>query len=219
MKHVALIIFILLAIMTEPNNADHQVHSHAGYAPQNQVGGSLPRCVEGTEVTDIQNTVSANSKTDYKYDGYRRALHSASPEELVARLAYAETLAANCPQFNEKIAPKIVNTITNRARIRGDVASVVFQRDQFASSFNNYSQSRFRDLLCPRDIRLWSQVYQEARRALSGSPSGGLPANGVNYYLYQHNQSFAVPAFASGRGLFGDQYFSSCVRFFANPFR
>src|SRR5262245_55554670 len=112
---------------------------------------NLPGCVDSpSDLETIVQAMKSNSKTSHKYDGYKKVFGGASDSELLARLAYAETLAANCPSENAKVAPIVTAVIKNRVTIRkNDVASVVFERDQFASSLNNYSESRSKEFLCP----------------------------------------------------------------------
>lgn len=148
----------------------------------------LPRCIDDKNTLDqIKATVNASRHSSQKYSSYRTALHSDSNAELVARLAYAETLAANCPEQNEVVSGLITEVIVNRVRLRnGNARSVVFQRDQFSSSLNIYSESRYQDFLCPKNQALWSQVLRQARRSLS-QDSGRLHRTTVNYFLYKHS--------------------------------
>lgn len=180
---------------------------------------ALPHCIDDKATIDaIQSSVQANRKTSFKYKGYREALHSDSDVELLARLAYSETLAANCPTLTGTIAPGIVNTIYNRVRIKnGNVKAVVFQRDQFASSLNVYSESRYRDFLCPKNLSLWNQVLTEATRSLAGR-SSQLSKDTVNYFLFKHSAKWTKPPWTFDE----DQSQSTpesqkCIRFFHVP--
>lgn len=186
----------------------------------------LPLCIsDGTTIDKIIAIQKANPKNPRKYDGYREAFKNSSPTELLARLAYAETLAANCPELNFKIAPLIIESITNRIRIRkGDVESVIYQRDQHASSMNIYKESRYRDFLCPRDAALWSAVYLAAQGALASNGAGQvLPADAVHYYLYKHSERHKVPKWASDESEWAiaevpeSSLIHPCIRFFRNP--
>lgn len=188
-------------------------------APSVEQGAPRPRCVQGQdEINAIVAHAKSNAKNRFKYDRYRQALQSDSDTELLARLAYSEVVAANCPGLEFKIAPLIVQTIANRARIRkGDVRSVVFQRDQFASSLNIYASSRYKDFLCPQDEKLWSAILNEAKTALRASQPI-LRADTVNYFLYKHDPRWKKEPWK----LKEDRSRTSpelreCVRFFSVP--
>lgn len=146
----------------------------------------LPNCVnDPAKIENIKSTIKANSKTANKYIGYKKALASDSDIELAARLIYAETKATNCASQNNEIVSTIAEVIANRVKIRkGDVQSVIFQRDQFASSLNIYDESNYKDFLCPNDSALWQKAYSEAFTALSDKTKG---SDTVNYFLYKHS--------------------------------
>lgn len=144
----------------------------------------LPKCVkESAEVQNIVKITKKNADTSAKYDGYRKALASDSDQALAARLIYAETIAANCPSQSTTVLPLIAGAINNRVQIRkGDVKSVVFERNQFASSLNHYSSSKYLDFLCPADVDLWTQAMN-----LVGKKNSDLSPVAVNYFLYKHH--------------------------------
>jgi hypothetical protein len=148
----------------------------------------LPLCVDREEdLKKVADHLNANKKTKHKYDIYRELLKGDSDLELLSRLVYAETLAANCPQQNQNIVSQIVSVIGNRINLRkGDVKSVVFQRDQFSSSLNRYESSRYKDFLCPKDAALWKQTLLQSQKFLE-SRKTSLPADSVNYFLYKHD--------------------------------
>jgi hypothetical protein len=195
----------------------------------------LPFCVsDPNEISKIQSMIKANSKTENKYLGYRRALQSDSDLELFARLVYSETLAANCPENNSKISKLIAESIGNRIQKRSHAKlsqnesptkSVVFQRDQFASSLNVYSESKFQEFLCPKDERLWSDVFEYVQKTLAGKISNSLlNPDSVNYFLYKHSARWTKepkdwsalkedPKSSADK----DQNLRSCIRFFENP--
>jgi hypothetical protein len=187
-------------------------------------GGALPSCISGPELETILEEMRKHPRSPKKYDGYRRALAGDTDDELLARLAYAETLAAGCSERQSAIAPRIVEAIGNRVRIRGgDVKSVVFERDQFASSLNNYRESRFRDFLCPKDEELWRQVLQESSsRSDKEYAADQMPGDSVHYYFFQHSGRFTPPAWAEGPKAYPEARFPgslelrACVRFFRN---
>ncbi len=149
---------------------------------------ALPRCIDGPhDIQKVVTSVKNNRKNDAKYNGYREVLRDASDKELIARLAYAETVGANCPELNTKIAPRIVAVIANRVRIRkGDAKSVVFERDQFSSSLNVYKESRYRDFLCPKDAELWELIMNVVDAELN-QPTHLVSSTTVNYFLYKHS--------------------------------
>lgn len=186
----------------------------------------LPQCRSSERDVDVVlQSIRAFPKTPQKYDGYRSVLSGESDAALVARLAYAETLATNCSELNSRILPLITDSILNRIRIRkGDVKGVVFQRDQYSSSLNFYQESRFRDFLCPQSGELWAQALTVARGKLASlEKTGRLPVDAVHYYLYKHSERLATPDWATDRSQWaiveipGEQDLKPCLRFFRNP--
>ena len=177
----------------------------------------LPHCVNEAPVIDaIKAKIKANSKTANKYDGYKKVLSSDSDIQLAARLVYAETKATRCEKLNAQVVPVISEVIANRVKIRkGDIKSVVFQRDQFASSLNIYDESNYKDFLCPDDDILWNQAYTETSMALSNKKMG---TDTVNYFLYKHSPRWTKEpwkleedkALAKGNA-------RDCIRAFKNP--
>ncbi len=148
----------------------------------------LPPCINAqAHLKNIQDSLNKNKANDHKYDGYRTELQNESDISLASRLVYAEVLAANCrehhPVLIEKIASVLVNRILSR---KGDVKSVVFQRDQFASSLNIYKNSRYQDFLCPQDLKLWTEVTQKIASFLKEKRTN-LSPDVVNYFLYKHD--------------------------------
>jgi hypothetical protein len=181
---------------------------------------TLPRCASsGGALALIEGVQKTNRKTSAKYDGYRKILQDATPLELATRLAYAETLAANCPQQEGAVASVVTSVIGNRIRIRGgDAKGVVFQRDQFSSSLNVYPESRYRDFLCPKDDALWKAVLAKMRANLEGSgPGDAIPKDAVNYYLYKHSDRFKVPNWKLAEVPVADEKTRACIRVFRNP--
>lgn len=197
----------------------------SGFAKEETRGGpgkpgpsNLPLCIEDeAEIEKILASMKANPKTDFKYDGYKKALASVSDRELVARLIYSETLAANCDDKVSKILPLIAETIGNRVRLRnGDIKSVVYQRDQFASSLNNYTESHLRHFLCPKNATTWKQSVAATKPALENA-SRVLPSDTVNYYLYQHSTRFTPPNWKLKEASVNQGEFKECIRFFRSP--
>lgn len=167
---------------------------------KSQTQSQLPLCIEDPKTLDnIQQTLEVNKpnkkdaeevkkkKLFHRYDGYKQALTNSSDLELFIRLAYAETMAANCPKQNAQIAARIVNVIGNRIQKRkGDVKSVVFQPSQFASSLHMYESSKYKDFLCPKDELLWKEVSTQVQKFMSKG-SGDLSSDTINYFLYKHD--------------------------------
>lgn len=183
---------------------------------------TLPTCIDdAAKISSILDTEKANSKTEFKYRGFQSALSSDSDTELMARLAYSEALAANCPQQTSSLIEPVANVIANRVRVRkGDVRSVVFQKDQFASSLNNYTESRFRDFLCPHDADLWKQALAAIQKT-QASNTLGISSDVFNYYLFQHSARFKAPAWAeqtSARFKDSDKI-QACVKFYRENFK
>lgn len=180
------------------------------------VSAALPRCVEDERTLgEVMLTQKRNSGTPEKYSGYRIVLKDDSDSELFARLVYAETLAANCPEQNNSIVSLIIGVIANRVRKRGgDVKSVVFQLDQFSSSLNNYDESRFRDFLCPRNQKLWSKIMSEAQ----GLEVKNLSKDSFHYYLYKHSPRFKAPKWNFAEDLGPTSLkLQECIRVFLDP--
>lgn len=181
---------------------------------------NLPPCVDAeSALAEVRSALAANAKSPAKYDGYRHLLRAATPLELATRLAYAETLAANCPARNEPVADIVATVIGNRIRARGgDIASVVFQRDQFASSLNIYPESRFRDFLCPNDGELWRSVEAKMHARLEDpAANASMPGDAMNYYLYLHSPRFAAPAWKLEEVPNADAATRACIRAFRVP--
>ncbi len=169
-----------------------------GSTKASQVGGAgLPQCVnDPLQLAAIDHHRKQNPKNEFKYTKIREALTGDSDDHLVARLAYAETLAANCPEFQNDVLPPIVSVILNRiSKRKGDVKSVVFQRDQFVSSLNGYEGSMWREFLCPTDQALWHSALRAARAHLPNraSISSNISPDAFNYYLFRHSSKFSPP--------------------------
>lgn len=178
----------------------------------------LPACIkDSSELTKIKNSLSS-ANTSQRYKGYLHALSSASNTELFARLAYAETLAANCTDLNKEISARIVHVIGNRVLIRkGDVRSVVFQNAQFASSLHIYKNSRYLDFLCPKDLELWSFITTQVDTFLK-KKSGGLSADTVHYFLYKHEPRWKKEPWKLTEDTSGaTEKLRQCLRTFRNP--
>jgi hypothetical protein len=179
-----------------------------------------PLCIEAeSDIAKIKHVQQVNQKTSFKYDGYRKALNADTTLQLATRLAYAETVAANCPEQEAQVVDLIAAVIGNRIRIRhGDVSSVVFQRDQFASSLNIYAESRYRDFLCPADSELWQKTLTTMRAHLEAQKSNAfIPNDSVNYYLYRHSDRLKAPNWKLEEVSIGDSKTRECIRVFRDP--
>ena len=187
----------------------------------------LPHCVDTElEVAGVKDSVNANRKNEFKYDKYRQITAGDSELQLLTRLAYAETMAANCPEKRDKIYPGIVAVIVHRlqnnscgkksSQIKCTVRDVVFQLNQFASSLNIYDESQYKEFLCPRDSRLWTQIYAESQAMLNGSQSAsGLSQKATMYFLYKHSPKYEKePWVAKEEMTSATQPSQSCIRFF-----
>jgi hypothetical protein len=138
--------------------------------------------------------------------------------ELFTRLAYAETLAANCPNLNNEISSRIVNVIGNRVLKRQrDIQGVVFERAQFASSLHTYKNSRYQDFLCPKDEALWMAVSKKVESFLQKG-SGFLSPDTVNYFLYKHDPRWTKEPWKLKENTTGaSSEVRRCLRTFHNP--
>lgn len=179
---------------------------------------TLPHCIEDAQLlASIDQGRKDNAKNAFKYDKIKEALQSDSEKELVARLIYSETLAASCPELKNEVIPAIAIVIQNRiAKRKGDVRSVVFQRDQFASSLNGYDESKWREFLCPSDKALWDKSLAATATKSSVSVPGA-----YNYYLFKHSSRFQPPDWAKKAPLAfaGSDKITDCVKVFATDFK
>lgn len=178
-------------------------------------------CVsDPVDIEKITSAIKANLKNPHKYDGYREILSAETDQALLARLAYAETVATNCATLNTKTLPMIIEAIVTRIRIRkGDVKAVIFQRDQYSSSMNLYKESRYLDFLCPKEADLWTQAFSLAGAFLADKPLR-LPPDTTHYYLYKHSDRLTVPDWAGDKSEWplanfeGADEMKECIRFF-----
>jgi hypothetical protein len=179
----------------------------------------LPKCVDGEQKDSIRQFIKANKNSLNKYAKMTEALVSDSDQELMSRLIYAETLAANCPQENQKIAEAISLVVRNRVKKRNSVKSVVFQKDQFASSLNVYEESRINDFLCPKDQKLWQAVVNSISRdrTFKNNINSSDPTSVMHYFLYNHSPRFKKEPWTMKEYSFREGGPSSqCLRVFIN---
>ncbi len=214
MKKLAALISI--TVLTTNVFASEVGGSNGQAAAKQSVGAKLPNCInDPAKIDGIKATIKANSKTSNKYVGYKKVLNSDSDIELAARLVYAETKATNCEKMNSQIVPVIAEVIANRVKIRkGDVQSVIFQRDQFASSLNIYDESNYKDFLCPSDSALWNKAYSQTYSALSNKTKG---TDTVNYFLYKHSPRWTKEPWKLEEDTSLTKGVRECIRAFRNP--
>ncbi|MCB0364393.1 MAG: cell wall hydrolase [Bdellovibrionaceae bacterium] len=184
---------------------------------------AMPQCFEDEkDLAEIKRVQKANSKSAHKYDGYGRLFEKAaiSDDEILQRLIYAEVVAGGCGEDSQKAVTPIAEVIVNRVKKRqGDIRSVVFARNQFASSLNIYSESAYKHFLCPRDKQLWDEVSRQANDIRSGKQEPEMPADAVHYYLFQHSTRFQPPGWTktySPAGQVGSES-GLCVVAYRNP--
>ncbi len=206
----------------------HQARPHSSSA----VKSNLPNCVNDPAVLEqIEQSRKENSKSASKYKAIEIALKTDSDDELVQRLIYAETRGAHCPDRNPEIAKVIAKVIQNRiVKRKGSVKSVVFQRDQFASSLNGYAESEWREFLCPSDERVWLAARAARLASLEPlkGPNKGEPAtsnaatsSAFNYYLYRHSSRFSPPTWANVEPIAfpNSDKIADCIKIFKGDFK
>jgi hypothetical protein len=116
--------------------------------------------------------------------------------ELVARLAYAETLAANCPDKNQELSEGIAAVILNRVRAFEEKGKddayrrVVFGKMQFASSLHFYSKAQWKAFTCPTDQAFYRTVYMTVVQMNNGELKNRKYASATHYYLHNHFEKF-----------------------------
>lgn len=198
MMQIVLSFFLLILIPSASARSEFTTNSKTAALTQ------LPLCIDDPKTLEnIEQILDVNkpnkedskavkkSKQNRRYDGYKNALANSSDMELFMRLAYAETLAANCPEQNTQIATRIVNVIGNRVQKRnGDIKSVVFQPAQFASSLHNYETAKYKDFLCPKDEALWKDISTQVQNFIAKG-TGELSSDTINYFLYKHDKRWA----------------------------
>ncbi len=216
----ALAIFLYSTVGPAARASETVAPSRAGVANSS----TLPLCVNNKSELDEIETAYKLKNTPMKYDRMKKALESDSDETLQARLVYAETLAAHCPEFNQMVASPIAAVVRNRLRVQnGDARKVVFQKDQFASSVNIYdidgkkdglppAKSNWKEFLCPSDEKTWGLALEAVRAKKSD-----LPSDVYNYYLFRHSGRF-VPKSGSwplkdAVKFEGHEKFLDCVKF------
>lgn len=192
---------------------------------QGRASGSTTSAIESGLPLCVKDPVTKRNRPT-KYKATAEALATQTNEELIARLIYAETRAASCPEHEEAVSDAITRVIKNRIAKRSGhakdpVKSVVFEIDQFASSLNNYRDSEWREFLCPSDSKLWRRAFDLASRPHEREQAANIPADAFNYYLYKHSDRFQPPAWARGQAISfeGSGQISDCLRLFRLPYK
>lgn len=161
--------------------------------PQNSLKSqNKPHCFNSQkELETIHHELKINSKNSAKYSGYQNIMKSLTSEELLKRLIYAESLAANCEENQEQVVPIIFLVIQNRINLRrknkkinDPLLSVIFEKNQFSSSLNIYKESRYKDFLCPQNLKLWNLVEETLN---TPKLPVQLSLDSVHYFLYKHS--------------------------------
>lgn len=225
--------FVLWVIFAaSPSEALEVVAS--GKAHESGAKAGLPLCVNDPErLQAIEESLKKDPVTKrnkpQKYNATIEALSTASDAELVARLTYAETRAAHCPEFQDDVAAAISQVIQNRIAKRQGKApsptrSVVFEIDQFASSLNKYEESQWREFLCPSDAKLWAKALEFSNPNTprsEGASRHGVSASVHNYYLYKHAGRFTPPKWAQGEAatFVNSEKIASCIKLFEIPYK
>ncbi len=181
-------------------------------------------CLDSTgELTKIEQHIKTHIKSAEKYIPYQDLLKNSSEQELMARLTYAEVLAANCTSLNLQMVEPIATVIWNRHKLfKQSLREVIFTRDQFASSLNIYKESRYKDFLCPKDKKLWAYVQEKIKDITEGK-SSLFESTVVHYYLFKHSVRFKPPSWAQGPQSYltaswnGSHQLAPCVQFFKTP--
>lgn len=115
--------------------------------------------------------------------------------ELMTRLVYAESLAANCPQSKDDVSRAIARVVWTRVRLFDEkkmsepYKRTVFGKKQFASALHAYRHSQWKEFICPthteffRNIQSYVESLHSSAQALSSKA-------GTHYYLHRHYGAF-----------------------------
>lgn len=192
--------FAILLVVTTFYHSNSQETKTASPKQIGSTSDSLPQCFDSeAQIAELKDSIAANKKKPTKYRYYRNLLKGESIEVLMARLVYAETLAAKCPIHNTAMVPNIATVIANRLNKRAPNTSsdkekkqkdTLFERDQFASSLNIYKYSEYKAFLCPTNTELWSLALKSTQDALNNPPSDKWK-NTFHYYFYEHTKNLA----------------------------
>jgi hypothetical protein len=119
--------------------------------------------------------------------------------ELITRLVYAESAAANCPENRDDLYVGIAALILNRVHAfeatkdKNDnaVTRAVFGKSQFASSIHSYDKptgkARWEDFICPKDSDLYKKIYDIVGKVSRGEINVSAYTEATHYYLHMHS--------------------------------
>lgn len=144
--------------------------------------GSAPRCLKAQPAKGGQ---LGNS-----------AFHDVSDDELLARLIYAETLAARCPSEKSMMAPRIADVIFSRIRdfkeAKRDqpVRRVVFGRDMFGSSLSGSRRSKWKEFACPSENSFDSELYGQSVKLVESLTKKPPKSDLTHYFLHQYTDQY-----------------------------
>ncbi|MBK9037665.1 MAG: hypothetical protein IPL83_00615 [Bdellovibrionales bacterium] len=195
---VATVVMICFLFHFSPLHAEvTATGKKASPGPAQSTNDSLPKCFdENSDLEKIKTHQKNNSRSQYKYQGYTQLFDQSAldDEEILTRLIYAETLAANCPEKEDSTLQLIAEVILRRIeKRRGQIRQVVFERDQFASSLNIYQESSYTNFLCPKSPELWNKAKKSLGLLRSGAEMNSLSSTAYNYYLFKHSTRFKPP--------------------------
>lgn len=172
----------VLRAFAQDDRIGEPVQEAGRFNPSPSAGSRAPRCL------DVRPPPSGQIG--------RRALADIDDDEILARLIYAETLAARCPHENSRIAPGIAAVIMNRIKdfkVAGSpqpVQHVVFGRDMFASSLKSYSASQWKSFICPTKNQFDENLYAQSKALVKSPAIKNLYPEATHYYLHQHFGSY-----------------------------
>lgn len=194
LMHSLLLLFLIPPLHAEVTAPGKNARPVAGQT----TGDSLPKCFnEDSDLEKIKTYQKNNSRNQYKYQGYTQLFDQSAlvDEEILTRLVYAETLAANCPEKEDSTLQLIAEVVLRRIeKRRGQIREVAFERDQFASSLNIYPESGYMNFLCPKSLALWQKAKKLLGLIRSGTQKNSLPNTAYNYYLFKHSTRFPPPS-------------------------
>ena len=144
----------------------------------------LPTCYKDLDLmASLKSSLQHNNLSPNKYRFYKELLNKENKNIIKNRLIYAETKASLCPEQEQLISEIISEVIQNRIRIRNNkTLSVIFERNQFSSSLNIYQNSKYKDFLCPQDLKLWASL-----QTLETKENRITSKFDVHYFLYKHD--------------------------------
>jgi len=159
-----------------------------------------PKCFseEGYEWTNPEETMA-------------KIMKDVTPEEVVTRLIFAESLASNCSfEKLDKVSESIAWTIHNRNWAKSNaygigLKNIVFKNSQFRSSFADYDVAKRKEFLCPTGNnnfkKLWGLAYDSFEKTILKPESN--PMKPVrNYFFPNHFKDSKNPKIQKWHGTF-----------------